>query len=138
MGVICVDHNSSRIGPIDNNSNRGNSSNNSRNNSSSTVPLHHHHNRLPSGHHSSFLPTTFHASTVGRWATLLEIVVCLSKATRHELWHPWSISRGAIRRIPHHGRLAQLYHHGGDSHERRSASGYILPQRTPCYYFVRF
>jgi hypothetical protein len=98
-GVSCVDHNSSRIGSIAHNSNRGNSYSNS------TVHLHRHHIRLPPGHHNSFSPTTFHASTTGRWATLLENVVCPSKAIHHELWHPWSISRGAIRRVPHHGRL---------------------------------
>jgi hypothetical protein len=27
----------------------------------------------------------------------------------------------------------QLHHLGGDSHRRKSASGYVLPQRT-CYY----
>jgi hypothetical protein len=107
-GVSCVDHNSSRIGPIAHNSNRGNSYSNSRssNSSSSTVPLHRHHSRLPSGHHSSFPPTTFDASTAERWATLLKNAVYPSKATRCELWHPWSISRGAIRRALHHGRLA--------------------------------
>jgi hypothetical protein len=42
---------------------------------------------------------------VGKWAILLKNVVCPSKAILHELWHPWSISRGAIRRVSHHGRL---------------------------------
>jgi hypothetical protein len=32
----------------------------------------------------------------------------------------------------------QLHHPGGDSHGRRSASGYVLPQRTPYYYSIRF
>jgi hypothetical protein len=103
-GVSCIDHNSSRIGSIAHNSNRGNSCSNSRS-SSSTMHLHRHHSSLPPGHHSSFPPTTFHASTTGRWATLLENVVYPSKAIRHELRHPWSISRGAIRRVPHHGWL---------------------------------
>jgi hypothetical protein len=106
--VSCVDHNNSRIGSIAHNSIRGNSCSNSRNssnNNSSTVPLHRRHSRLPLGHHSSFPPITFYASTTGRWATLLENVVCPSKAIRHELRHPWSISRGAIRRVPHHRRL---------------------------------
>jgi hypothetical protein len=107
LGVSCVDHNSSKIGAIAHNSNRGNSSSNSRsssNNSSSTVPLPHRRSRLPSGHHSSFPPATFHASTMGRWATLLENVACQIKATHRELRHPWSISRGAIRRVLHHER----------------------------------
>jgi hypothetical protein len=104
-GVSCVDHNSSRIGSITHNSNRGNSYSNSHSSSNSTVHLHRRHNRLPAGHHSSFPSITFHASTVGGWATLLENVVCPSKAIRHELRHPWSISRGAIRRVPQHGRL---------------------------------
>jgi hypothetical protein len=101
-GVSCIDHNSSRIGAITHNSNSRSSSNSSN----STVPLHHRRSRLPSGHPSSFLPATFHASTMGRWPTLLENAVCPSKATRHELRHPWSISRGAIRRVLHHGWLA--------------------------------
>jgi hypothetical protein len=58
------------------------------------------------GCHSSFPPATFHASTVGKWATLLENIVCPSKATHHELRHPWSISKGAIRRVLHHGQVA--------------------------------
>jgi hypothetical protein len=106
-GVSCVDQNNNRIGAITHNSNRGNSSSNSRrssNNSSSTVPLLHRRSRLPSGHHSSFPPATFHASTAGRWPTLFENAACLSKATHSELWHPWSISRGAIRRVLHNGR----------------------------------
>jgi hypothetical protein len=36
------------------------------------------------------------------------------------------------------GGSRQLHHRGGDSHGRRSASGYVLPQRTPCYYSVQF
>jgi hypothetical protein len=106
-GVSCVDHNSSRIEVIAHNSTRSTSSRNSHrsNSSSSTVPLLHYHIRLPSGHHNSFPPATFHASTTGKWATLLENVVCPSKATRHELRHSWSISRGAIRRVLHHGRV---------------------------------
>jgi hypothetical protein len=98
-GVSCVDHISSRIGAIANNSICGNSSINS---SSSTVPLLHRRIRLRSGHHSSFLPATFHASTAGRWATSLKNVTCPSKATHRELQHPWSISRGAIRRVMRH------------------------------------
>jgi hypothetical protein len=109
LRVSCVDHNSNRIGAIAHNSNRSNSSSNSRssnNNSSSTVPLLYRRSRLPLGHHSSFSLATFHASTMGRWATLLESAACLSKATHRELRHPWSISRGAIRRVLHHGRAA--------------------------------
>jgi hypothetical protein len=105
----CVNNNSSRIGAIAHNSNLGNFSSNSHSNnnsSSSMVPLPHHHcSRLPSGHHSNFLLATFHASTVGRWATLLDSAACLSKATRRELWHPWLISRGAIRRVLHDGQV---------------------------------
>jgi hypothetical protein len=110
LRVSCIDHNNSRIGAIAHNSNYGNSSSNSRSNnnsSSSIVPLLYRCSRLPSGHHSSFAPATFHASTVGRWTTLLENAACLSKATRRELRHPWSINRGAIRRVLHHRRAAQ-------------------------------
>jgi hypothetical protein len=103
LGVSCVDHNNCRIGVIAQNSNRGDSSSNSSN---STVPLLHRRSSLPSGHHSSFPPATFHASTARRWATLLENAACPSKATRREFWHPWSINRGVIRRVLHHGRVA--------------------------------
>jgi hypothetical protein len=107
LGVSCVDHNSSRIGAITHNSNRGNSNSNSRSNSnSSTVLLLHHRSRLPSGHHSSFPPATFHASTARRWATLLENAAYPSKITRHEFRHLWSINRGGIRRVLHHGWAA--------------------------------
>jgi hypothetical protein len=107
LGVSCVDHISSRIGAITHNSICGNSSSNSRsssNSSSSIVPLLHCRSRLPSVHHSSFPPTAFHASTARRWATLLKNAACTSKATHRELRHPWSISKGAIRRVLRHGR----------------------------------
>jgi hypothetical protein len=94
----------SRIGAITHNSNRGNSRISSKSNNS-TVPLLHRQSRLPSGHHSSFPPATFRASTAGRWATLLENAACPSKATHRKLQHPWSITRGAIRRVLHHGRV---------------------------------
>jgi hypothetical protein len=104
LGVSCADRNSNRTGAIAHNSNRSNSSSNSRNSNSSrsTVLLLHHHSRLPSGHHSSFLLATFHASTVGRWGTLLKNVASPSKATHRELRHPWSINRGTNRRVLHH------------------------------------
>jgi hypothetical protein len=108
-GVSCVDHNNNKIRVIAHNSNRGNSSSSSRssssNSSSSTVSLLHRRSRLPSGHHSSFPPATSHASTARSWATLLKNAACPSKATHRELRHPWSIRRGAIRRVLHHGRL---------------------------------
>jgi hypothetical protein len=103
LGVSCVDHNSSRIRAFAHHSNCCNSNNNSS--SSSTVLLLHRHSRLPSGRHSSFPPATSHASTTGRWATLLENAANPSKETHHELRHPRSTSRGAIRRVLHH-RLA--------------------------------
>jgi hypothetical protein len=105
-GVSCVDHSNIRIGVIAHNSNCDNSSSNSHrssNRSSSTVPLLHRCSKLPSGHHNSSPPATSHASIAGRWATLLESATCLSKATHRELRHPWLISRGAIRRVLHHG-----------------------------------
>jgi hypothetical protein len=81
----CTDHNSSRIGAITHNSNCDNSNSNNRNNNSSTVLLLHCHSSLPSGHHSNFLPATFHASTAGRWGTLLENAASPSKVTHREL-----------------------------------------------------
>jgi hypothetical protein len=99
LGVSCIDHNSSRIWAIIPNSNRGNFSSNN----SSTVLLPHRHSRLPPGRYNNSPPTTFHASTVGRWATLLKNAASQSKATHHELRHPWSTSKGAIRRVLHHG-----------------------------------
>jgi hypothetical protein len=107
LGVNCVDHSSSRIGAVAHNSNHGNSISNSHSSSnSSTIPLLHHYRTLPSGHHSSFLLATFQASTAERWATLLENAASPSKATHRELRHPWSISRGAIKRVLHHERAA--------------------------------
>jgi hypothetical protein len=105
LGVSCVDHNSSRIGAVTHNSNHGNSRNNNHSRSS-TMLLLQCHNRLPSSHHSSFLPATFHATTTGRWGTLLDNAVSSSKATHRELRHLWSTSRGAIRRVLHHGLAA--------------------------------
>jgi hypothetical protein len=106
LGASCVNHNSCRIGAIAHISNCDNFSRNSNNNNSSTVLLHHHHSRLPLGRHSNFLPSTFHASTAGRWATLLKNATSQSKATHRELRHPWSTNKGAIRRVLHHGLAA--------------------------------
>jgi hypothetical protein len=100
LGVSCADRNSSRTGAIAHNSNQGNSSSNS---SSLTVLLPHHCSRQTSGHHSSFPPVTFPATSTGRWGTLLKSAVSPSKATHRELWHPWSINRGANRRVLCHG-----------------------------------
>jgi hypothetical protein len=105
LGVSCVERNSNRIGAITHNSNRGNSSSNRHNSSSSgsIMLLHHHRSRLQLGRHSSFPLATFHASTVGRWGTLLENAANPSKPTHCKLQHLWSISRGANRRVLHHG-----------------------------------
>jgi hypothetical protein len=104
LWVSCVDHNSTRIGAIAHNSNRNNfsSNNHSSTSNSSTVLLPHRHSRLPLGRHSNFPPATFHASIAGRWATLLENAASQRKATHCELWHAWSTSKGAIRRVLHH------------------------------------
>jgi hypothetical protein len=105
-GVSCADHNSSRIGEIAHNTNNGNSSSNNRNNSSSsssTVLLLHHHNSLQSGHHNSFPPIAFHAAAAEKCDTSLTSASCPSNATLHELWHPWSINKGANRGVLHHG-----------------------------------
>jgi hypothetical protein len=106
LGLSCIDHNSSRIGAITNNSNRSNFNRNSHNSSSSsnnsTMLLPHRHSRLPPGLDSIFPPVTFYASTIERWATLLENATSPSKATHHELRHLCSTSREAIRRVLHH------------------------------------
>jgi hypothetical protein len=101
LGISCINHNSSRIGVIDHNSNNGNSNNSN----SSTVLLLHRNSRLPPGRHNSFLPATFQASIAGRSATLLENAASPSNATHRELHHPWSTNSGAIRMVLHH-RLA--------------------------------
>jgi hypothetical protein len=106
LGVSSANRNSSRVGAIAHISNRSNSSSNSNNNNTSiskTVLLLHCCSRLPSVHHNRFLPTTFHVSIVGRWGTLLENAASLSNVTHRELRHPWLISRGANRRVLHHG-----------------------------------
>jgi hypothetical protein len=105
LGVSCVGHNNSRIMEITHNTNSDSSSRNKDNNSSSssTVLLLHHRSRLPLGHHSSFPLATFHASTIGRWGTLLMNATNPSKATHHDLRHPWSINRGANIGFLHHG-----------------------------------
>jgi hypothetical protein len=99
VGVNYADHNNSRAGATAHNSNHGNSSSKSSSRSSSTMLLLNLHSKQPLGHHSSFLPVTSHASTVGRWGTLLMNAASPSKATHCELRHPWSISRGAIKRV---------------------------------------
>jgi hypothetical protein len=104
LGVSRVDHNSNTIGAIVHNSNHDNISNShSSSSNSSTVLLPHHHSRLPPGHHIIFPPASFHASTAGKWATLLKNATSQSKATHHELRHTWSTNRGVIRRVLHHG-----------------------------------
>jgi hypothetical protein len=136
LRVSYTDRNSSRTGEIAHSSNRGNSSSNSHNSSSSTVLLHHHHSRLPSGRHNSFLLATFHVSTVGRWGTLLENATSQAKHLTMSFG-----TRGQSAEGPTEGSYAtdwpcQLNHCGGDSHGRRSATGYVLPQRTSNFYIV--
>jgi hypothetical protein len=124
--VSCTDCNSSRTGAITHNSIRGNSSRHSS--SSSTVLLPHCYSKLPSGHHSSFPLVTFPATTMGRWGTLLESAasqanqLTVSFGTRGQSTEGRAEGSYAMD-WPH-----QLYHHGGDSHGRRSASRYVLPQ----------
>jgi hypothetical protein len=100
LGVSCADRNSNPTGAITHNSNHGNSSR--HNSSSSTVFLPHYCSRLVAGPNSSFPPVTFPATTAGRWGTLLESATSPSKATHRELWHPWSINKGANRMVLHH------------------------------------
>jgi hypothetical protein len=121
---------------IAHNSNRGNSSR--HNSSSSTVLLPDHCSKLPSGHHISFPPVTFPATTAGRWGTLLESAASPSKAPHHELWHPWSINRGANRRVLHHRLAAPTIPPWRRFPHEKKSSGYVLPQRAPRYYSVRF
>jgi hypothetical protein len=83
LGVSYVGQNSSRIGAIAHNSNHSNFSCSSSN--SSIVLLLHHRSRLPPSRHSNSLPATFHASTMGRWTTLLKNAASPSKATHREL-----------------------------------------------------
>jgi hypothetical protein len=52
-------------------------------------------------------------------------------------------TRGQSAKGPSEGSCAmggpcQLHYRGGDSHVRRSASRYILPQQTSHYYSIRF
>jgi hypothetical protein len=139
LGVSCVNYNSSRIGAIAHNSNRGNSSRNNRSNSnniSSTVPLLHHCSRLPSSHHSSFLPATFHASTMGRWPLHSRMPPAQAKQLT-----VGSGTCGQSTEGPSEGSCTsdgpcQLHHCGGDSHGRRRASGYVLPQQISDYYSI--
>jgi hypothetical protein len=131
-GVSCVDHSSSRIWAI-----ADNSSNNSHSSSSSTtVPLLHHHSRLPSGRRSSSPLATFYASTAGRWPLCLRMPPAQAKQLAVS-----SGTRGQSADGPSKGSCTtdgscQLHHPGGDSHERRCASRYVLPQRTSRYYSV--
>jgi hypothetical protein len=104
LGVSCVDCNSSRTWAIARNSNRGNFS--KHNSSSSTVLLPHCYSKLPLGLRSSFPPLTFLATTAERGGTLLESAASPSKATHRELRHPWSVNRGANRRVMCHSLAA--------------------------------
>jgi hypothetical protein len=106
LGVSCTDLNSSSIGVVTCNTSSGSFNHNSCS-SSSFVLLLHLCSRRPSDPHNGFPPTTFHASTVGRWGTLLVNDVSPRKATHHELRHLWSISRGAYRGALQH-ELAAL------------------------------
>jgi hypothetical protein len=132
QGVSCVNHNSSRIGAIAHNSNRGNFSSNSHNNSSnnniSTMLLPHHHSRLPLGCHSNFCQQI---SMLQLWE---DGPLCsrMPPAKAKQLTVS-SGTRGQPIEGPSKGSCTmdwscQLHHHGGDSHGRRGASGYVLPQ----------
>jgi hypothetical protein len=103
LGASCADHNSNSIGATACNTSSGSSSHNNSSINSSSIALQLHlRSRWPSSHHNSFPPAIFHASTVGRWGTLLVNATSPSKATHHELQHPWSTSRGANRGVLHH------------------------------------
>jgi hypothetical protein len=108
LGVNCTVRNSNKIRAIAHSTNSSSSSHNNSNHSSSsssTVLLLHPRNRLPSSHYISLPPATFHASTIGRLGTLRINAANPSKATRHELRHPWSTNKGATKGVLHH-RLA--------------------------------
>jgi hypothetical protein len=136
-GVSYIENNISKIGAIAHYTNRSNfNSNSSSSSNSSTMLLPHRHSRLPLGCHSNFLPATFHASTVGRWATLLDNAASQSKATHRELRHPSSTSKWAMRRVMDHGLATPTAPLWRRSPRGRSASGYVLPQQTSYYYSI--
>jgi hypothetical protein len=123
LGLSCPNHNGNRIGAIAHNTNSGNSSSNSHNNrsnscnnssssSSSTVLLLHCRSSLESGHHSRLPPVAFCATIAKRWDNLSVTASCPSKATHHELRHPWSINKGPTEGSCSMDRPCQLHHHG--------------------------
>jgi hypothetical protein len=134
--VSCVDHNSSRIRAIAHNSNRSNFSNNSHSssNNSSVMLLLHHHSRMPPVLHSNSPQASFHASTIGSGPLCSRMPPAQAKQLTMSF-----VTRGQSAEGPSEGSyttdgLRQLHHRGGDSHERRSVSGYVLPPPTSyCY-----
>jgi hypothetical protein len=135
LGVSCVDHNSRKIRAITHNSNCGNSS---RNSNSSTISLLHHRSRLHqaaiavSRQQLSVLQLWKNGPLCSRMPSAQAKQLAASSGTRGQL------ADGPSERSCTTGELRQLHHRGGDSHGGRSANRYVLPQRTSCYYSVRF
>jgi hypothetical protein len=126
LGVSCVDLNNSNTGAVTCNTSSGNSNHNNSN--SLVVLLLDLHCRRPSGHHSNIPSVASHASTMGRWGTLLMNVASPSKATHHKLHTHGQLAEGPTEGPCTMNWPLQLHHRGGDSHVSRSASGYVLHQ----------
>jgi hypothetical protein len=127
LGVSCANHNNGRIGAIAHNTNNGSSSRNN-NNSSSTC---------------SYSPAAIvysQATTVGFHPRLSVLQLwkggtlhpCVPHAQAKQLTMS-SSSHGQSTEAPTDMSYTtdwprQLHHCAGDSHRRRSASGYVHPQ----------
>jgi hypothetical protein len=139
LGVICVGHNSNRIGAITHNSNRGNFSSNSRNNNSSNSS-------------TVLLPTAIAGYHLASIAILCQQLSMLQQQEDMPLWSrmPPAQAKQLTVSSGTHGQPAegpsegscttdwprQLHHRGGDSHGRRSVSGYVLSQLMSYYYSI--
>jgi hypothetical protein len=133
MGVSCIDHNSNRTGAITHNSTRSNSGSNSSssNSNSSTIPLLHHHSRLPSGRHSSFRQQLSMLQLRENGPLCSRIPFAQAKQLAASSGTSGQSVGGPSEGSCTSGNSHQLHHHRGDSHGRRSDSGYVLPQRHP-------
>jgi hypothetical protein len=140
-GVSCVDHNSSRIGAITHNSNHAIPTSTTTAVATVVVQLCP-YSTAAAAYHQATTAVSRQQFSMLQLREERQLRSRMSHAQAKQLTAS-SGTCGKSAEGPSEGSCTtggprQLHHRGGDSHGRRSASVYILPQRTSRYYSVRF